>query len=140
MVYPILQPLRPQLNAIPKLRKGQNPNHGNITSHSSSVTRPHFTSSLTVLRLRLALQYDLLDYPDLVVGEAYNALLLVDEVTDDCGEWHDEAVSALHETLCQKIGIEVAEEELEGWASGWISRLAYDSLAPTVLSSNTLKI
>lgn len=39
--------------------------------------------------------YDALGYPDLAAGDAYKALLLVDEVTDETGEYHDQALESL---------------------------------------------
>jgi hypothetical protein len=44
-------------------------------------------------RLRLAKAYRALGYPDLAVGDAYKALMLVDEVVQE-GEYHDEALQA----------------------------------------------
>lgn len=44
-------------------------------------------------RLRLAKAYWSLGYPDLAAGDAYKALLLVDEIVDE-GEYHDEALEA----------------------------------------------
>jgi hypothetical protein len=44
-------------------------------------------------RLRLAKAYQALGYPDLAAGDAYKALILVDEVVDQ-GEYHDEALDA----------------------------------------------
>ncbi|KAF2856735.1 hypothetical protein T440DRAFT_6980 [Plenodomus tracheiphilus IPT5] len=46
-----------------------------------------------VHRLKLAQAYRDLGYPDLAVGDAYKALLLVDEVLED-GEYHEEALDA----------------------------------------------
>jgi hypothetical protein len=44
-------------------------------------------------RLRLAKAYKKLGYPDLAAGDAYKALLLIDEVAEE-GEYHDEAIEA----------------------------------------------
>jgi hypothetical protein len=44
-------------------------------------------------RLRLAKAYKKLGYPDLAVGDAYKALILVDEIVDE-GEYYDEALEA----------------------------------------------
>ncbi|KAF2022131.1 hypothetical protein BU24DRAFT_363183 [Aaosphaeria arxii CBS 175.79] len=46
-----------------------------------------------VLRIQLAGAYKAAGYPDLAAGEAYKALLLIDEVVQD-GEFHEEAISA----------------------------------------------
>ena len=47
----------------------------------------------TLLRLQLATAYKELGYPDLAVGDAYKALLLIDELNEDA-EFHDEALTA----------------------------------------------
>ncbi|KAL2106717.1 hypothetical protein VUR80DRAFT_6320 [Thermomyces stellatus] len=39
-----------------------------------------------------------LDYPDLAAGDAYRALLLLDDVRDDSAEYHEQAVAALAES------------------------------------------
>lgn len=49
-----------------------------------------------ILRLKLATAYKNLGYPDLAVGDAYKALLLVDEVSEE-GEFHEEALNAAEE-------------------------------------------
>jgi hypothetical protein len=89
------------------------------------------------LRLRLARQYDVLEYPDLATAEAYNALLLVDEITDEYGEWHDRAVSQTLTTLEARghlVRLDQSEEDddedpetelLVELAEGDISLLAY---------------
>jgi hypothetical protein len=46
-----------------------------------------------VHRLRLARVYRDFGYPDLAAGDAYKALLLIDEVVED-GEYHERAVEA----------------------------------------------
>lgn len=46
-----------------------------------------------ILRLRLATTYEILGYPDLAAGDAYKALLLVDELVDE-GEYYEQALSA----------------------------------------------
>ncbi|KAL8704990.1 MAG: hypothetical protein Q9201_001887 [Fulgogasparrea decipioides] len=43
--------------------------------------------------------YEELGYPDLAVGDAYRALLLTDELSDDSGEYHEGAL----ETFCEDI-------------------------------------
>jgi hypothetical protein len=47
----------------------------------------------TILRLQLAKAYRELGYPDLAAGDAYKALLLLDELTEGA-EYHDETLSA----------------------------------------------
>jgi hypothetical protein len=44
-------------------------------------------------RLRLAKAYKKLGYPDLAAGDAYKALILVDEIVEE-GEYYDEALEA----------------------------------------------
>jgi hypothetical protein len=46
-----------------------------------------------VHRLKLAKAYQVLGYPDLAAGDAYKALILVDEVREE-GEYHEAAVEA----------------------------------------------
>jgi hypothetical protein len=48
-------------------------------------------------RLGLAAAYEYLGYPDLAAGEAYKALLLIDEALDEDAEFHDEAIEAASE-------------------------------------------
>jgi hypothetical protein len=45
------------------------------------------------LRLKLAATYRNLGYPDLAAGDAYKALLLVDEVLEE-GEYHEKALNS----------------------------------------------
>lgn len=45
--------------------------------------------------LKRALCHELLGFPDLAVGDAYRALLLTDEVQDESGEYHDQAIEAI---------------------------------------------
>jgi hypothetical protein len=47
------------------------------------------------LYLERAAIYLQLCYPDLAIGDANKALLLTDEIVDEVGEYHDEAVAAL---------------------------------------------
>lgn len=49
-------------------------------------------------RLRLAAAYRELGYPDLAAGDAYKALILVDELVEE-GEYHDEALEAARADL-----------------------------------------
>lgn len=75
-------------------------------------------------RLALAREYAVLGYPDLSAGEAYMALLLIDEVRDDCGEYHEEAFEAAQEDI--RAGLlekaeadtELDEQEVVDWAQG----------------------
>ncbi|MCJ1464408.1 hypothetical protein MMC07_003021 [Pseudocyphellaria aurata] len=47
--------------------------------------------------LRRANCYERLGFPDLAVGDAYRALLLTDEVQDESGEYHEQAVEAFEQ-------------------------------------------
>lgn len=47
------------------------------------------------LRLQLAKAYQSLGYPDLAAGDAYRALLLIDELTQE-GEYHEQVTEAAH--------------------------------------------
>ncbi|KAH9863413.1 hypothetical protein IAQ61_009691 [Plenodomus lingam] len=62
-------------------------------------------------RLKLAQAYKELGYPDLAVGDAYKALLLIDEVVGE-GEYHEEAsdAAALDYTSQQLAHINIEDE------------------------------
>ena len=47
-------------------------------------------------------QYERLGYPELAAGDAYKALLLSDEIQDDCGEYHENVIEAI-EVAMQEI-------------------------------------
>lgn len=38
-------------------------------------------------------------YPDLALGDAYLALLLLDEVRDESGEWHEDALEDMRRSI-----------------------------------------
>lgn len=61
-------------------------------------------------RLALAIAYKNLGYPDLAAGDAYKALLLVDEVTDE-GEYHDRAMEAAIDDYQKQTGLTETESE-----------------------------
>lgn len=44
------------------------------------------------LRTQLMFKYEEAGYHDLAAGEAYRAILLYDELADDSGEFHEEAI------------------------------------------------
>lgn len=86
-------------------------------------------------RLNLAKAYRNLGYPDLAIGDAYKALLLVDEVAEE-GEYHEEALEAANaDYLSEKVtglnidaGNDAGSKEEEGvvsWAQEHLSRTAY---------------
>lgn len=62
------------------------------------------------LRLRLSQAYQKSGYPDLATGEAYVALLLVDECLGVTGEFEDEAFEAALKDLVAE-GRDVAQED-----------------------------
>ena len=51
------------------------------------------------LYLAIAKSYASLGYPDLAVGAAYKALLLVDALEDDCDEYHEDTYDSLSELI-----------------------------------------
>lgn len=86
-------------------------------------------------RLNLAQAYKALGYPDLAAGDAYKALLLVDEVVQE-GEYHEEAREAANvDFLSEKMAtlaleknaeaISTESDELENWARTNWSKRAY---------------
>ena len=58
--------------------------------------------------------YKELGYPDLCAGDAYKALLLVDEAEDESEEFHEPAISALRSIVCvgQPGSLEAAKNSL----------------------------
>lgn len=65
------------------------------------------------LRLQQAELYRALGFPDLAAGEAYRALLLVDEVLDESGEYHEQALEDITEEVARKpasVRAELAQE------------------------------
>ncbi|KAF9698719.1 hypothetical protein EKO04_003246 [Ascochyta lentis] len=95
-------------------------------------------------RLKLAKAYRSLGYPDLAVGDAYKALLLVDEVAEE-GEYHNEALDAANADYLsegiESLGLdrtEQAQNEDENRAIAWAqkrcSRTAHDILIEGLLA------
>ena len=90
-----------------------------------SQTSPSFTELLqtlsdepysAILRLKLAKCYEKAGYPDLAAGEAYMALLLADEIRDNSGEYHEDAVeAALEDARGTRGHFDMATGELEAW-------------------------
>lgn len=83
----------------------------------------------------MAKAYRNLGYPDLAIGDAYKALLLVDEVAEE-GEYHEEALEAANaDYLSEKVaGLHInasddakseEEEKVVSWAQEHLSRTAY---------------
>ncbi|USP82676.1 hypothetical protein yc1106_09950 [Curvularia clavata] len=94
-------------------------------------------------RLNLAKAYKELGYPDLATGDAYKALVLVDELTEE-GEYHDEALDAARADLipekiadlsigADKETLPSGYEDVITYARTQWSRTAYDILIPSLL-------
>ncbi|KAL9017649.1 MAG: hypothetical protein Q9185_005045 [Variospora sp. 1 TL-2023] len=58
-----------------------------------------------VIYLKRAQCHGNLGYPDLGAGDAYRALLLIDEISDDSGEYHEQAVETLQNHLARGSSI-----------------------------------
>ncbi|KAF1942164.1 hypothetical protein EJ02DRAFT_180962 [Clathrospora elynae] len=102
-----------------------------------------------VHRLKLARAYKNLGYPDLAAGDAYKALILVDEVVDE-GEYYDQALEAARTdfisermaTLSVKTDEDAAsteDEEIVTWAQISWSKSAYDLLIGCLLDCGCLR-
>ncbi|KAF1833785.1 hypothetical protein BDW02DRAFT_359923 [Decorospora gaudefroyi] len=102
-------------------------------------------------RLKLAKAYKNLGYPDLAAGDAYKALILVDELVDE-GEYHDEALEAAQKDLLSEemanltVGMEtqaplVQHDDLKvvTWAQTRWSKSAYDILIGCLLDCGCLR-
>jgi hypothetical protein len=70
-------------------------------------------------RLDLAQNYGTLGYPDLAAGEAYMALLLIDEIREESGEYHEEAIEAAIQDLGDK---NISEEDAVHKITGQLER------------------
>ncbi|EON69535.1 hypothetical protein W97_08795 [Coniosporium apollinis CBS 100218] len=81
------------------------------TLRENSAEKPYSISN----HLALAEAYANLGYPDLCAGEAYKALLLVDELSDESGEYHELVVEAAEADIRQaKDGARpLAEQSLQ---------------------------
>ncbi|KAJ4989802.1 Wd tetratricopeptide repeat domain-containing protein [Stagonosporopsis vannaccii] len=97
-----------------------------------------------VHRLNLAMAYKSLGYPDLAIGDAYKALLLVDEVAEE-GEYHDEALEAANTDYLSEratklslspAGIAPNEgvDDMITWVQNCLSRTAHDLLIEALLA------
>ncbi|KAF2399469.1 hypothetical protein EJ06DRAFT_531008 [Trichodelitschia bisporula] len=85
-------------------------------------------------RLALARGYAALGYPDLAAGEAYMALLLTDEATDESGEYHDEVLEA-----AAVDGGGDTPESVSAWIAETISLDVYALLTTSLLACSNLK-
>lgn len=83
----------------------------------------------------MAKAYRDLGYPDLAIGDAYKALLLVDEVAEE-GEYHEEALEAANaDYLSEKVaGLNIdgdddsmtaQGDQVISWTQNDLSRTAY---------------
>lgn len=72
-------------------------------------------------RIRLAEAYKHLGYPDLAAGDAYKALLLVDEIVED-GEYHDEVLEAALEDRGRSNTKHEAKVNGEDETTNWAMR------------------
>lgn len=95
-------------------------------------------------RLKLAKAYKRLGYPDLAAGDAYKALLLIDEVAEG-GEYYEEALEAAKDdyiiervaTLeigCQKENKLNEDDSIMNWAQIDCSTIAYVSNGTYILN------
>ncbi|KAH6878176.1 hypothetical protein BKA58DRAFT_90111 [Alternaria rosae] len=116
-----------------------------VSSQEATLEEPYSISS----RLRLAKAYKALGYPDLAAGDAYKALILVDEVLDE-GEYHDEALEAARTDVISErmTGLELEDQEktssLEDddiltWAQTRWSKSAHDILISSLLDCGCLR-
>ncbi|KAL7779352.1 hypothetical protein CFE70_008855 [Pyrenophora teres f. teres 0-1] len=87
-------------------------------------------------RLTLAKAYKDLGYPDLAAGDAYKALILIDEVVQE-GEYHDDALEAARTDIITEQMRDVAinsekgvmsleDDDIATWAKTRWSKNAYD--------------
>ena len=53
-------------------------------------------------RLDLALAYRQCQYPDLAAGEAYLALLLIDEAEDESSDYYEQTIAATKDVILSK--------------------------------------
>lgn len=118
------------------------------------------------LYLQRARCYENLEYPHLAANDAYRALLLTDEVLDNLGEWHKQAVEAIQKAPgngdepfandCETSGVNgrkiLGEDQDQGgeddrkneepWYIPMVHRYArqsYETLARTLFESGDLK-
>lgn len=98
-------------------------------------------------RLALATAYKSLGYPDLAAGDAYKALLLVDEVIEET-EYHDEAMEAAEidylSNAMAHLGAETGaheppstEDKILSWVRSDCLRKAYVSIDEGVTCPGT---
>ncbi|CAN9312917.1 unnamed protein product [Alternaria alternata] len=102
-----------------------------------------------VCRLRLAKAYRTLGYPDLAVGDAYKALILVDEVVEE-GEYHEEALQAAWTDVVSERMADLdlddetktapfRKDDVLAWAQARWSKSAHDILIGCLLDCGCLR-
>ncbi|KAJ4357477.1 uncharacterized protein N0V89_002053 [Didymosphaeria variabile] len=90
-------------------------------------------------RLSLANAYRSLGYPDLAAGDAYKALLLVDECVET-GEFHDEALEAATSDYQEQSGsLEEDTDKVIQWAKSCGLKHAYEILIPCLIYCGCLR-
>ncbi|KAF1975508.1 hypothetical protein BU23DRAFT_530036 [Bimuria novae-zelandiae CBS 107.79] len=90
-------------------------------------------------RLALANAYSSLGYPDLAAGDAYKALLLVDEVGEE-GEYHDNALEAAVDDYQEQRGLADSDtEKVILWAKSCWLKDAYDILISCLIQCGCLR-
>lgn len=68
---------------------------GLLSQRASLVDRLEESPYCLPVHVQLALCYFHLQYPDLAAGAAYKALLLLDAISDDSDEYHEQAYEGL---------------------------------------------
>ncbi|CAL8575658.1 hypothetical protein XPA_001569 [Xanthoria parietina] len=58
--------------------------------------------------LSRAIYHEKLGYPDLAAGDAYRALLLTDEISDDSSEYHEQALETYYEDVAHEHPLETS--------------------------------
>ncbi|KAF2205869.1 hypothetical protein GQ43DRAFT_476971 [Delitschia confertaspora ATCC 74209] len=93
------------------------------------------------LRLKIAKVYQSLGYPDLAIGEAYLALVLLDEISDE-GEYYEQATEAATADAAATdslIDQPVGKEEPLIWAMKCWSNTAYTILVDCLINCACLR-
>lgn len=97
-----MQGLSPPTNSV--VRKGL----AELIELQESLTDQPYS---ILLHLKLAAAYRSLGYPDLAAGDAYKALLLVDEILEE-GEYHEQALEAAKLDIGSKADLNLALSRL----------------------------
>ena len=67
------------------------------TKHETITEELYRSPYSPLLYVRRAISYQDLGYPDLAAGDAYKALLLTDDASDESGEYHEQVLRAVEE-------------------------------------------